>query len=120
MSDHMEASEESKSLCDKLYERLSKRISNLQRVETQRWCGLYQPNRNRFAYINHRKRMHRIEVWCLGDPTELQRNTTLNVKPRQPTTGGFSALFQARFFVDHPSEIETACDLLYQISYRLS
>jgi len=120
MSDHEEACDESKALCDRLFECLSQRIPNLNRVETIRWCGLYQQGRNRFVYVNHRKRMSRIEVWCLGDPAELQSITTLNVEHRQPTTGGWGELFQSRFFVDHLSEIDPACELLYQVSYRLS
>lgn len=120
MSDHDDACEESRNFCDGLYQCLSKKIPNLNKKETLRWCGLYQKGKKRFVYINHRKRMFRIEVWCLGDPTELQRYTTLNIEPRKPTTGGFGKLFQARFFIDHLSEIDSACELLYQVSYRTS
>ena len=120
MSDHMEACEESKTLCNMLYECLSQRIPNLEQAETIRWCALYQQGRTRFAYVNHRKSMRRIEVWCLGDPVELQRGTSLNVVPRENMRGGWQRRFPARFFVDQPSEIDSACDLLYQVSYRLS
>ncbi len=120
MSGHNEACEDSNILCDKLYECLLKKIINLKRKETKEPCGLYQEGRKRFAYIYHRKYIRRIEVWCLGDPEELQRKTTLKIKIRRiPTTGGFGK-FQASFFVNHQSEIKSACELLYQESYRLS
>ena len=120
MSDHTEASLESTVLCDKLYECLSKCILNLKKVQKQRWCGFYQQDRKRFAYINHRKTMSRIEVWCLGDPIELQESTRLNVEPRNPSSGGFGTQFEARFFVDSISDIDSACELLFTVSYRSS
>ena len=120
MSDHIDACEESKALCDKLYECLSKKITNLKRAETQRWCALYQSDRTRFAYVNHRRTMSRIEIWCLGDSSELQKNTSLHVVPREEIRGGWAKRFQARFRVEHPSGIDSACDLLYRVSYRLS
>lgn len=120
MSDHTEACQESKALCDKLYEHLSRRIPNLKRAQTTRWCGLYQSDKTRFGYINHRKNMSRIEVWCLGDPAELQSNSSLKIIPREETRGGWGKGFQARFFVDDTSQIDPACDVMYQVSYRLS
>lgn len=64
--------------------------------------------------------MSRIEVWCLGNPTTLQNNTHLKVEPRQPTTAGWGKDFQARFFIDSPSDVESASKVLYTISYPLS
>ena len=120
MSGHFKACENSKSLCNKLYECLSVKIPNLKRVETKGWCALYQLNRNRFAYIRHRKNISRIEVWCLGDPPGLQNNISLEVVSRKEIKAGWAERFQARFFVDQLSEIESACQLLFQISYILS
>ncbi len=120
MSDHSEACQECKTLCDELYDHLSKRIPNLERVQTIRWCAVYQSERTRFAYICHRKKMSRIEVWCLGDLLELQRNTPLKIIPRKETRGGWGEGFQARFFLTDSSQIDYACDLMYQVSYRLS
>ena len=64
--------------------------------------------------------MARIEVWCLGEPDDLAQNTTLQVEPRTPTSGGFGLQFQARFFVDNLLDIDPAAELLYQVSYPLS
>ncbi|MCK5345483.1 MAG: hypothetical protein KAR20_18870, partial [Candidatus Heimdallarchaeota archaeon] len=99
MSNHMAACEESKALCDKLYDCLSKKITNLKRSETKTWCALYQLDRARFAYVSHRKKMSRIEIWCLGDSAELQKNTSLHVIPREEIKGEWANRFQARFRV---------------------
>ena len=120
MSAHLSASIESQNLCQKLYDRLQTKIPSLKRTQTKRWCGLYEPGRNRFAYISHRKTISRIEVWCLGDIEDLQRNARLNVIPRDEIRRGWEERFPARFFIDQESNIETACDLLYRISYHAS
>ena len=120
MSAHEQACEDSRLLCDKLYQCLSRRISHLRCVETQRWCALYQRGRKRFAYLNHRKRLSRVEVWCLGDPATLQEDGNLTVRPRQQTTGGFGKAFQARFFLNNPSQINSACELLHRVSFTRS
>jgi len=120
MSDHAEASPDSKAICDRLFGGLSSRILNLRRVESQRWCGVYQDGRRRFAYVNHRKGMSRIEIWCLGEPEELQKRTGLTINPRNPTTGGFGAAFSSHFFVDGFADADAACDVLFAVSFRLS
>src|SRR3990172_7049038 len=96
---HNQASDESRRMCLELYELLSKSISNLERTESQQWCGLAQSGRSKFAYINHRKRMSRIEIWCMGDPADLQRHTRLKVQKRRPTTGGFGKRIQRVFLL---------------------
>ena len=120
MSDHSESCDESRALCDALFRGLSQKISDLQASRSMRWCGFFQSGRKRFAYINHRKTMARIEVWCLGEPGELAANPSLAVVPRTPTSGGFGEQFQARFLADGPSEIDAAIELLYRLSYPLS
>jgi len=121
MSDHTEACDNSQMLCDMLYQCLARRIPNLKRGQTKRWCPLYQLGRSRFAYVNHRKSMSRIEVWCLGDPAELQQRTSINIVPRtEIKSGGWEERFQTRFRVSYPSQIESACKILYEVSYQLS
>lgn len=120
MSGHSESCDESRDLCDALFQRLSRRIEHLQRSQSMRWCGFFEEGRKRFAYVNHRKRMTRIEVWCMGEPDDLVKLSHLPIKPRTATSGEFGQDFQARFFVNNLSEIDSAAELLGLVSYRLS
>lgn len=116
-TDHTLASDESKEFCDVLFAKLSELIPNLQRMSSKRWCGLFQQGRSRFTYVNHRKRLSRVEVWCLGNPADLKKHSKLDIEERQPTTGGFGKLYQARFFIDAHSQIENAVQTLYRVSF---
>jgi hypothetical protein len=120
LSDHFEACDDSGNLCDSLYQSLSQKIPKLNRDYKKRWFCIFQKDRKRFAYINHRKTLRRIEVWCLGEFSDLQDKTNLKIEPRKPTTGGFGRSFQCRFFINQFSDIATACDVLYSVSYQLS
>lgn len=120
MTDHQRAGNDSRALCDLLYELLSLSIADLQRSEAGKWCGLYQDGRNRFAYVNHRKEMKRCEIWCLGLPADLRANARLHIEPRQPSSGGFGKHFEARFFVNSESDVRAAVELLLKVSYELS
>jgi len=51
MTGHERASQDSRNLCDQLFEALQKLIPDLQRSPTQGSCGLYQDGRTRFAYV---------------------------------------------------------------------
>ena len=117
---HTFASEKSKELCNILFSKLKKLIPDLQRKQSKRWCGFFKKGRSRFAYVNHRKRLSRIEVWCLGDPVELQKNEGIHIEERKETTGGFAILYKARFFVDEPSQIDDAAHILFEVSYPKS
>jgi hypothetical protein len=119
-TDHFIASKESREYCDILFSKLNKLIPNLQRSQSKEWCGFFKQGRSRFAYINHRKRLSRVEVWFLGDTSTLQKSNGLQVEERQPTTGGFGKQYQARFFIDAPSQIDEAVKILYEISYQKS
>jgi hypothetical protein len=116
MSNHSEACNDSRKLCEYLFHCLAKNVPNLQRVETKSWCGFYSEGKKRF--VNHRKNMERREIWCIGEPDELQNNSNLTIELRQPTTGGFGALFKAHFFVNNISEINDVCKLLSIISFK--
>ena len=120
MNRHRSASEESRQMCEHLEDILATKIPNLIRSESEQWCSLNQNGRSKFAYINHRKRLHRIEIWCMGDPEELQSRTKLVVQKRQPTTGGFGKLYQARVFVDSINYLDEIADMLLHISFPLS
>ena len=120
MSAHSEASDNSQYLCQKLYEGLSKLIPELQRKQTKRWCALFEQGRNRFAYVSHRKKMSRIEIWCAGDVDELVSHSNIIVIPRDEIKSGWEEKFPARFVIDDDSDIPAACDLLFNVSYCAS
>lgn len=120
MSGHSEACYESRVLSDSLFAHLKTKIPNLRRSETTRWCALFEEGKRRFAYVNHRKTMQRIEVWCLGAVEDFSRYPSLNVQLREPSTGGFSEDFQVRVFVDDASQTTLLADLLHSVSYQKS
>ena len=120
MNYHESASEQSRYMCEELERLLTRKIANLVRSEAVQWCSLSQPGRSKFAYINHRKRMERVEIWCMGDPEDLQRHTTLRVQKRKPTSGGFGDRYQARVFVDSPTHLEDVANMLLIVSFPIS
>jgi hypothetical protein len=120
MSAHSQASYESQHLCDKLFEKLIEYIPHMEVKRTKQWCALFVPGRNRFAYVSHRKRLSRIEIWCAGDVDELTSFRDLHVIPREEIRGGWEERFPARFTIDHDSDIPAACDLLFNVSYKAS
>lgn len=115
MSDHDNAHKLSQDLCDALFKELQALLPDLERSSSKKWCGIFKSGRKRLAYVNHRRTSSRLDVWCLGDLDELRKTETLEVRPRQPTIGGFRH-FTARFFLDDPHEIREAAELLYRVS----
>jgi hypothetical protein len=120
MSAHSEASYGSQQLCEKLFKKLIGYIPQIERKRTKRWCVLFVPGGNRFAYVSHRKLLSRIEVWCAGDVDELTSFSALDVIPREEIKGGWEERFPAGFIVDDEADILAACDLLFNISYKIS
>ncbi len=118
MSDHTESLSSSADLCDALYTGLAKRIPNLKRSQSYRWCAFFQEGSPRFAYVSHRKKSSRIEVWCRGEFEVLAARSPLTFHPRKPTSGGFGREFEARFFVDDAAQLPAAIQILYDVSYQ--
>jgi len=118
MPAHDTASIGSRTLCDKLYAALMQRIPRLQRSMTKQWCALYETGGTRFAYIAHRKTSNSLEIWCSGDVDSLIKNSYMKVVPRSKIGAGWEDRFPARFKVDNETQIESAADLLYFISYK--
>lgn len=116
MKAHYEASEQSRMFCEKLFEKLSLKIPNLKRSESQNWCGLNQINGPRFAYINHKKRLPRIEVWCTGDPEKLKKFDKLEVRLRDDIRGSWEERFPGRFIIENENQLDDAVILLITIS----
>lgn len=81
---------------------------------------MFEPGKNRFAYVSHRKKLPRIEVWCAGDVDKLISYSNINVIPREEIKGGWEERFSARFPLDDESNIIEACHLLFNISYKFS
>jgi hypothetical protein len=119
MSDHDEASAESRELCDALFEGLQRQIPDLRRNPTKRWCGFYEVGRNRFAYVNHRRVAVSVKVWCLGDAADLVDIPGLSIELRTPTQSGWSN-FGTKFAINDASAIPAAVEFLHHESYPLS
>jgi len=117
MNDHNAACSESARLCDQLLRKLGEKVPELRRADSHRWCGFFQDGRKRFAYVTHRRKSGRIEVWCLGSVDRLLRASALPIRKRAPTTGGFGNQFLARFFLDDPHHLDAAARLLADVSY---
>lgn len=64
--------------------------------------------------------MSRIEVWCLGEAEELLGYSHIMIEPRNPSSGGFARAFKARIFLNDLLQIDSAAELLYEVSYKLS
>jgi len=117
MTDHDAASRQSAALCEALCKALSASVPGLRRRQTKRWCAFRAPGGRRvFAYVTHRARQGRIEVWCLGASSELAAAArSLRVVARRPTGGNWPA-YGARFYLESPTQISEACRILSQVS----
>lgn len=120
MSAHELASVGSKNLCDLLIKELQKKIPQLECARSKNWCGIFEPGKNRFAFISHRKKQNKIEVWCAGDVDDLTVPASINVIPRDKIRPGWEELYPARFFIENDSDISAASELLYRVSYASS
>src|SRR5690606_15114764 len=117
MSSHFDAGHDSKRFCQMLYRNLAAKIPNMEREETEQWCSLRASGGNKFAWISHRKRMSRIEIWCAGDVQDLMRHSKIEVHPRGKIKRGWERKFPARIFVDEEADVSLAADLLYRVSH---
>lgn len=122
MANHDEGCAESQSLCDSLFEALAKRIPELQRGPTEKWCGLYREGRMRFIWVYHLKRHARIKIWCLGNAVDLERRLrSLSYKGRRTAQGvGFGKYYQGSCDLRVGDDIVSAAELLRRECYELS
>ena len=121
MSNHEESCQRSCALCDGLFEILSQKIEGLQRTQVKTWCCYSGPGRSkRFAYVTHRVRTGRVEVWFLGDAGAASNYPGLDIRTRAPTEGTYGTNYKARFCVEDESQIVAAANLLSRVSYPLS
>ena len=120
MNNHDEGHPGSVLLCDELFLQLRTKITDLQRASSLRWCGFFQQGKKRFAFVSHRRRNERLEIWFLGEAESLDAYPSLNIRQRTPTSGGFGKDFKSRFYLDDTSQLEEAVDLLFNVSYHAS
>lgn len=120
MNNHDESHWASALLCDRLFQSLSQRIPDLYREKRQRWCCFFKLGCKRFAYVSHRKKSVRLEIWFLGEVESPDRYPSLEIRRRSPTSGGFGRAFTARFYLDDLAQMKDAVDLLYEVSYFAS
>lgn len=121
MSAHVQASAESRELCDQLFAALCQVIPKLRRSSTKGSCGLFEEGRTRFAYIYHSRVQPQIEIWCRGNVEELQRHSReLVVIPRDHQHTGWEESFPARFRVQRADQLSSATALLTEVSYAAS
>jgi len=118
-SDHYSSSKQSQGICDVVFGALARRIPNLERSFSMRWCGIYKHGGKRFAFVNHRKTMDGIEIWLIGDPVDLKADTNLDVRPREGTASGWRE-FASRVYVDSERDALEAARLLHDYSYPSS
>jgi hypothetical protein len=111
ITDHDAASRASADLCDRLYTLLGQRIERLQRSKVGRWCCSFPEGENKFAYVTHRKRKRRLEVWFAGAEGSESRFPQRDIRPRSATDSGWQR-FNFRFYVEDLSQAIAAADLL--------
>ena len=109
--DHDVACDGSALLCDHLFDRLNVELPKLRRKKVQRWCCFYHEGQNRFAYVTHRKRSVRLEVWFTNSQNLKGEFPELEIRPRSDTIGGWKG-FDSRFYVDTEHQAEQAAKLL--------
>jgi hypothetical protein len=121
MTAHAHASQDSKDLCDRLFDALQKAIPKLQRSPTVGSCGLYQEGRTRFAYAYHSTIESHIKIWCRGDVDDLQHHDKgLGVIPRVRQRPGWEKEFPAHFVISSTDQIAAAVRLLTDVSFAAS
>jgi len=63
---HNHSGPEAAALCDRLAAELRARLPDLEVGRSESWCTYSLPGKTRFAYLKHKKRHARVEVWFAG------------------------------------------------------
>ncbi len=116
MSAHTNSASESRALCIALFAELQQVLPLLERVETEHWCGFFQPGDSRFAYIHHYKTDARIQVWCRGVAADWQTQKAVFYVARTPTDSSWQH-FHGHFDITARTAIKAAAEALYLLSY---
>ena len=109
--------QDSKQLFRNIAKHLNNKIVGLSVSETDKWCSFYQKGGKRFAYCSLAKKTSKISFWCFGNVDEIKSkyNGKINFLPRQISTS-FSKDFQISFMINNETEIESAVNLLVEVS----
>ena len=118
MSGHNNACVASSVLCDEIYKGLKHLIPNLQMARLLKWCAMYEPDKTRLAYIQHRRTSGKVGIWCAGELDALLAYKKLDIVPRQHFRNTWERRFPARFFVDSDVDVPKAVEILHNISSR--
>jgi hypothetical protein len=116
-SGHARAHSGSAALCDALYSALCKRITGLKRYSNQNYCRFGRP-RYAIAYLSHRKKAPRIEVWFRSSADEQRTEGGILIRPRRKevSVGGFRN-FGARFEISDLNQVPAACEIVCRESH---
>jgi hypothetical protein len=108
-------------MCVQLFEALRQRIDGLQCRKVKTWCCYFAlGRRKRFAYVTHRVRTGRLEVWALGEIQDTSVFPNLDIRPRMPTEGTWGTNYPTKFSVRDQSQVRDAVEFLFSVSYPLS
>ena len=117
---HDHSGPEAATLCDRLASALRQRLPDLEVGRSQNWCCFALSGKTRFAFLKHKRRQARVEVWFAGDHELYGQENSLDIRPRQETRGGFGPTFRARFDVASAVQVQEAAELLFQVSCPVS
>ncbi|MCB0177254.1 MAG: HNH endonuclease [Anaerolineae bacterium] len=122
MSSHGKAKSGSRSLCLELQKDLQKTIPDLRVSESKQTCGLYEPGRNRFAYVYHRTDQDLIRVYFRGDSSVKLIDPTghIDIQVRPKIESGWEKEFPYFFVISKSTEVDLATKILLIYSYPLS
>src|SRR5665213_1278121 len=99
-SSHSSASDGSRSLCDQLFDGVSRSVVDLNRKMGRNYCDFSKDGEKRFGYVRHQKRNAQLDVWFRGEPTLAAQYPKLNILARSPTTSGWAA-FDSHFKISN-------------------
>lgn len=108
--DHRSACNKSAALCDELFRELKSRLKGIPIRRSARYCCFGNP---RFAWINHRKKTSRIDVWCIGESQILEdraRAKGLDFARKHSVFG------DGRFVLTKHTDISDLADILIEVS----
>lgn len=122
VNNHENSSDGSQNLCEELFFALSKRIDNLKKKKTKKWCCIFQEGGNQFAYFSHQRRGSAITIWCRGSLEEMSvvnDNSIITIKSRSGQgKGNWAKDFTNNFTISTASQIFTAAEILADVSFK--
>lgn len=121
MPRHTEADEASRALCDALLSEVQVLIPLASRQETADTCGLYEPGRNRFAYIYHRTRDDAVRIYFRAAVGEVPTSAgELIVHTRPKVEKGWDKEFPCFIEIRSASQARAAAQFVAAHAYPLS